>query len=154
MLHWKHILLGIAAWLTLAIAQLPALAQSTAQYRSQSGDTVFPGSAVGGCAGDVISYTTQYQGVAYTGVLQVRSPSGIHCEGGRSRVVSGYFEEKNAAVFSGGPERGQWCSGRLTLSLYQGHGDSSAQWSHIQAAPGYDCAGAGTALKLPLIYTP
>jgi hypothetical protein len=150
MLNWKRILFVTAG--LLAIAQTSALSQPTAQYQSQSGDTIFPGSAAGGCAGDVIPYTTQYQGVAYTGVLQVRSPSGIDCEGGRSRVVSGYFEEKNAAVSGGSSDRGQWCSGRLTLSLYQGYGDSSAEWSNIQAAPGYTCAGAGTTPKLPLIY--
>jgi hypothetical protein len=134
-------------------AQAPRSGQRDSQYHSSSGDTVFPGSAEGACAGDVIPYTTQYQGTTYTGVLQVRSPSGIDCEGGRGRVISGFFEEKDAAVFGGSTDLGRWCSGRLTLTLNHGHGDSSARWQNIHAAPGFNCSGADNPLDLPLIYT-
>jgi hypothetical protein len=134
-------------------AQAPRSVQGSAQYHSSSGDTVFPSAAEGACAGDIIPYTTQFQGTTYTGILQVRSPSGIDCEGGRGRVVSGFFEEKDATVFGGSADRGQWCSGRLTLTLNHGHGDSSARWQNIHAAPGFNCSGADIPLELPLIYT-
>jgi hypothetical protein len=134
-------------------AQAPQSAQRSAQYHSLTGDTVFPEAAAGACAGDIISYTTHFQGTSYTGVLQVRSPSGTDCDGGRGRVVSGFFEEKDAAVFGGSTDRGQWCSGRLTLTLNQGHGDSSARWQNIHAAPGFNCSGSDAPLDLPLIYT-
>ena len=133
-------------------AQSPRSAQQGEQYSSSSGNTVIPGSAGGACAGDIVQYTTQYEGVTYTGTLQVRSPNGIDCEGGRGRVVSGFFEEKDAAVFGGSPDRGQWCSGGLTLTLRQGHGDSSAHWQNVHAAPGFTCPGAGDSFELPLIY--
>lgn len=161
MVHQTSILFTSLLMLTLAAfqgagfvsAQAPRSIQQSAQYHSSSGDTLFPGGAEGACAGDIIPYTTQYQGITYTGVLQVRSPSGINCDGGRGRVVSGFFEEKDAAVFGGSADRGQWCSGRLTLTLNHGHGDSSARWQNIHAAPGFNCSGTDTSLDLPLSYT-
>lgn len=160
MINQTSILFTTLLMLTLATvqgagfvnAQAPTPQRST-QYHSSSGGTVFPSAAEGACAGDSIPYTTQYRDITYTGVLQVRSPSGSDCDGGRGRVVSGFFEEKNAGVFGGSAARGQWCSGRLTLTLNHGHGDSFARWQNIHAAPGFSCSSADTPLDLPLIYT-
>lgn len=121
-----------------------ALARQNA-FRSASGDTVFP-SAAFGCAGDTIQYTTRYQGKPYAGALWVKSPAGLACEGGRGRVVRGYFEERSQ-------DGGDWCWGQLTLYLLPLPSGSYAQWNNIQAVPGYRCSGAGTTPKLPLSYT-
>ncbi|XGV96408.1 MAG: hypothetical protein ACAF41_27210 [Leptolyngbya sp. BL-A-14] len=134
----------IGAIMLLVVGAGNALAGQNA-FRSVSGDTVFP-SAAFGCAGDTVHYTTHYQGKPFAGTLWVKSPAGLNCEGGRGRVVQGYFEEWSQ-------DGGDWCQGQLKLYLLPLPNGSYAQWSNIKAIPGYRCAGVGTAPKLPLRYT-
>lgn len=126
----------------LVLSETAILAQSNHVYRSMSGDTVFPSAAEASCAGKIVHYATRYGGVNYQGTLWVKSPSGSGCEGGRSRQLNGYFEERSGA---------QGCSGNLTLQLGT-HSNSYAQWNNIRAIPGYSCTGVGTNPKLPLVY--
>ncbi len=128
----------------LVLSETVTLAQSNRVYRSTSGDTVFPYSAEGSCAGKVVYYNTRYRGVNYQGTLWVKSPSGSGCEGGRYRMLNGYFEERSA-------DGTQGCSGTLTLLLGY-RTNSYAQWNSIRAISGYSCLGAGTSPKLPLSY--
>lgn len=113
-------------------------------FRSVSGDTVFPSTAFS-CAGYTVHYTTHYQGKSFAGTLWVKSPAGLNCEGGRGRVVQGYFEEWSQ-------NSGDWCQGQLKLYLLPLPDGSYAEWSNIRAVPGYHCSGVGMAPKLPLRY--
>ena len=143
MIHRRAAIFSIALIPTLTIAQV---ATAAPHFRSESGDTVFPTRAVG-CAGDVVSYQTRYQGKTYRGTFRISRPSGLDCEGGRGRWVSGTFEERS----QNGTER---CKGQLRLYLtLDPRGGSSAQWSNIQTVRGYRCAGVGTTPRLPLFYS-
>ncbi|PSB20682.1 hypothetical protein C7B65_07230 [Phormidesmis priestleyi ULC007] len=128
----------------LVLSETAILAQSNHVYRSMSGDTIFPSAAEAACAGKIVRYTTRYSGVNYQGTLWVKSPSGSGCEGGRSRQLNGYFEERSL-------DGAQGCSGNLTLQLGT-HGNSSAQWNSIRAIPRYSCTGVGSSPNLPLVY--
>lgn len=144
MMNWKAWLLPIG--LLPLLAGPAAIAGSTSIFRSATGDTVFPESAVG-CAGDVVHYSTQYAGKAYQGTLWINQPRGQDCEGGRGRSVKGYFEERSS-------DGSEWCHGQLSLYLtLDPRGGSFAQWSNIQAVPGHRCSGVGSAPSLPLIYS-
>ncbi len=143
MQFWKSLLLPIGLLSVLLPGVNAAFAGQNA-FRSTSGDTVFP-SAAFGCAGDKVSYTTRYHGTAYVGTLWIKSPAGVACEGGRGRVVRGYFEELSDGS-------GEWCQGQLTLYLLPLPSGSYAQWSNIRPVPGYHCAGSGSTPKLPLRY--
>lgn len=114
-------------------------------FRSASGDTTFPAAAQASCAGQIVWYSTRYRGIRYEGNLWVQSPSGSDCEGGRGRMLRGYFEERGADD--------EWCKGQLMLYLTNDpRGGSYVQWNEIAAVPGYSCAGAGTTPTLPLRY--
>lgn len=145
MMRWKMMWLSIGL-LSIGMTPIaPALSGSVGVFRSSSGDTVFPQTAVG-CAGDVIQYSTRYKGMAYQGTLWVKSPQGQACEGGRGRWVTGYFEERSQTG-------AHWCKGQLSLYLtLDPRGGSSAQWSNIEAVPGYACSGTGTTPRLPLVH--
>lgn len=146
-MNWKVLLVSIAVLPGLVFDLLPAEAGSAWVFQSPSGDTVFPENTVG-CAGDIIRYSTRYQGKAYQGKLRIQSPSGQGCEGGRGRWIQGSFEERSQ-------DGAELCRGRLSLYLtLDPRGGSTVQWSNIQAAPGYRCSGSGTSPKLPLSYTP
>lgn len=140
---WKAILLpiGILVFTTFSIATVRAGQNA---FRSATGDTVFP-SAAFGCAGDKVPYTTRFQQKNYTGKLWVKSPIGLNCEGGRGRVVKGYFEERSQ-------DGAEWCQGQLTLYLLPLPSGSYAQWSNIQPVPGYRCSGTGNTPRLALSY--
>jgi hypothetical protein len=143
-MNWKTFLVPIAL-LPALINMTPAVAGSISLFQSPSGDTVFPEQAFG-CAGNVVRYSTRYQGKSYQGTLRINSPKGLACEGGRGRWVKGSFEERS----QDGTQR---CKGQLSLYLtLDPQGGSTVQWSNIQAVPGYACSGIGTAPKLPLNY--
>lgn len=144
-MNWKAMLLPVGLLPILALSVNPAIAGSASVFKSVSGDTVFPTSVVG-CVGDVVKYSTRYQGTTYQGTLRIKSPSDHGCDGGRGRWVVGNFEERNQ-------EGTQRCKGQLTLYLtLDPRGGSSAKWSNIQAVPGYRCSGIGTSPQLPLVY--
>ena len=140
---WKALLpIGLLALTAASVDR--ALAGQNA-FRSATGDTVFPSRAFG-CAGDKVPYTTRFRQKNYLGSVWVKSPTGLACEGGRGRVVNGYFEERSQ-------DGAEWCQGQLTLYLLPLPSGSYAQWNSIQPVPGYRCSGAGTTFKLPLSYT-
>ena len=144
-MNWKAVLLPVGLLALLVARVNPAIARDLSIFQSTSGDTIFPENAIG-CAGDVVHYSTRYHSKAYQGTMQVKSPNNPHCDGGRWRLVSGNFEERS----QDGTER---CMSQLALYLtLDPRGGSSAQWNHIQAVPGYRCAGIGTAPKLSLVY--
>ena len=136
-----------AGFLTFSIFSFQAVfAESTATFRSASGQTMVSASAAGTCAGDTVTYATQYQRDRYVGTLWVKSPQGQQCEGGRSRLLKGYFEER-------GIQNGEWCQGQLSLFLTRSpQGGSYIQWNNVQAVKGYGCAGAGQSTRLSLRY--